>query len=1089
MKKIYSLCMSVLLLSLLTINAYAQQTVSGTVRDASGVLPGVNVKVKGAIGGTITNKEGKFIISAKPTDVLEISMLGYTRQQVTVSNQTTINITLVESTNDLNEVVVTSLGIKREQKSLGYSVATVTAKQLTEGGNTNFASALYGKAAGVKITTAPGGASSAVNVQIRGINSLNYNQQPLYVVDGIMVRNDQQNGADGANNNNYWGDQRIRGNGLLDINPADIESLTVLKGASATALYGSDANSGVVVITTKRGIKGRGLGIDFNYNIGIEKAAFLPQFQNTYGPGYDRATNLANGATEEGWIADASSPTGFRPYFRAYAQFGPKMEGQQVKWWDGSIRPFSAQPNNYADVYETGINSTANVAISNQTDKADYRFSATRLDYKGTQPGSSIQKNSFNLNSTFKLSPKLTADVIVSYVNTKYQNRPYQLGQVLGSFGGFFSRAEDMNLMKEKFQTSGGYKYATFDQTTRPEPFIYNIRATNLLDFFWNQMRNEYDETENRLLSSATLNWAVADHVKVRTRVGNDFTGANSENKMYNEVPLVNNGTSSSTGNYSTSQGKYAILYGDALVTYDNKIGADFSYSASAGFQGRTEHYRDLVGNTVNGLVAENWFSLSNSYAQATVTETRKEMAKYAYLGIVNFSYKNFLFLEGTARQEYASTLPTKNNSYFYPSVNTGFVFSDAFDMPDFLSYGKLRASYGVVGNSPPIYVSNIVYTQTSLQTINGSVPSLSSGSAYGNDGLKSEMKNEAEFGLEVKFLNNRIGFDLSYYTNRVKNQFLDLRTSTVVGAKTQLVNIGEIGSQGLELALNASIFSGKNFRWDARANIASNRSRVYDLGNNVTELPFYWAEQNTAKIVAREGERLGSIYVNPRLKDGAGNLVINDDGLYVMDVDHYTYAGNITPKLVGGLSNTFSYKAFALDFTIDYSLGGKMISPPTKYLTGAGMFENSLPYRDAANGGLTYTENGKTYTDGVLLAGVNQTTGQPNTKIISAATYYFNTYNWGNTTWTEDGAIFKNNYVKMREATLSYKIPSSFADKLHINNLRVSLVGRNLFYLYRTMKNLDPEAPIGNKWYSQGTDNGSTAASRSFGFSLSANF
>lgn len=1089
MKKLYLKSLAVLLLCLFTGIAYAQQRISGTVRDASGALPNVSITVKGTSTGTQTDPSGKFSITAKPTDVLVVSMIGYNRQEVPVSNRTTINITLAENANELNEVVVTSLGIKREQKSLGYAVSTVTSKQLTEAGNTNFGSALYGKAAGVKITTAPGGASSAVNVQIRGVNSLNYNQQPLYVVDGIMIRNDAQNGAGGANNNNYWDDQRIRGNGILDINPSDIESLTVLKGASATALYGSDANSGVVVITTKKGSKARGLGIDFNYTGSIEKAAFLPDFQNIYGPGYDRATNISAGANAEGWIPEPNSPTGFRPYFRAYGNFGPKMEGQQVTWWDGSIRSYSPRENNYADVYETGFTSTANVAISNQTDALNYRVSATRLDYQGTQPGNHMEKNSFNLNSTVNLSKKLSADVIVSYVNTKTHNRPYQLGQVLGSFGGFFSRTEDMGLMKEKFQTSNGYKYATYDQKDRPEPFLYNIRATNLLDFFWTQLRNSYDETENRLMSSATLNWSVADHFKLRGRVGNDFTGANSQNRQFNELPLANNPTSNSTGGYSTSQGQYAILYGDALLTYDNKIGNDFVFSASAGYQGRTEHYKDLSSSTAQGLVSENWFSLANSYGVVTSSENRKELLKYAFLGIVNFSYKDFLFVEGTARQEYASTLPAINNSYFYPSVNAGFVFTDAFKMPQFMTYGKLRASYGIVGNVPPMYEANITYTQGSLQTINGSVPALVGSRSYGNNTLKPEMKHEAEFGLETRLFNSRIGFDISYYNNRVKDQILSLQTTSTVGALTQLVNVGEIGSQGLEIAFNASPVNTTNFRWDTRINFSANRSKVNSLMSGVSELPFYYADQNSVKIVAKAGERLGNIYVNPRLRDANGNVVINDDGYYVIDQNNYVLAGNIMPKAVGGTSNTFTYKSFSLDFTVDYSWGAKMVSPNTKYMTGAGMLKNSLQYRDAANGGLTYTDGGNTYNDGVLLEGVNQNTGQPNTKVISAAEYYMNTFNWGAETWSEEGSIFKNNFVKMREAVVSYRVSDNLTKKLSLNNVRVSLIGRNLFYIYRSMKNLDPEAPLGNKWWSQGVDVGSTAASRSFGFSINANF
>jgi len=1087
MKKMYLKCLSILLLCFITISAFAQKTVTGTVKDASGPLPGVSVSVKGTSKVTQTDGNGKFSLAVNPGEVLIFTAIGYAKQEVSTNNQTSLNVVLKESSNQLDEVnvVTTALGIKRQEKSLGYAVSTVTAKQLTEAGNTNFASALYGKAAGVKITTAPGGASSAVNVQIRGVNSISYNQQPLYVVDGVMIRNDGQNGADGANNNNYWGDQRIRGNGILDINPADIESLTVLKGASASALYGSDAGNGVVVITTKKGSKNRGLGVDFNYQGSIDQVAFLPNFQNTYGPGYDRATNVANGATEEGWIADAASPSGFRPYFRAYANFGPKMEGQQVRWWDGSIRSYSPQPNNYRDVYQNGYTSNANVAISNQTDALNYRFSASRLDYKGTQPGNTGSKNSFNLNSTIKLSPKVSADVIVSYVNTITKNRPYQLGQVLGSFGGFFSRAEDMGLMKEKFQTSNGYKYAQFNQLDRPEPFIFNIRATNLLDFYWQQLKNQYNENENRLLSSFTLNYDFAKNLKFRGRIGNDYTGVRTENRQYTEIPSALNGNTS-TGGYTTTQGQYAILYGDALVTYSNKLGEDVSLSLSGGYQGRKESYKDQSSNTRDGLVSENWFSLANSFGVAETSDVRKEQLKYAYLGMLNLSYKDYLFVEATARRENVSTLPVENNGYSYYSVNSGFVFSDVWKLPSFWSYGKLRASYGVVGNAPPMYQANILYKQTSLQSINGSVPSLISASAYGNLGLKPEMKHEAEFGLETRFFGGRLGLDVSYYNNIIKDQILPLEVATTTGAKSQIVNIGEIGNRGFELALNATPVSGK-FRWDTRLNFSTNRTKVNELMSGVSELVPYFSDQSTAKIVAKQGEELGNIYILPRKTDANGNYLISDDGYYVMS-DTYVKAGNILPKAVGGFSNTLSYGNIALDFTIDYRFGGKMISPNLKYMRGAGMLENSMEFRDAASGGIAYTSNGKTYNDGVLLKGINENTGQPNAKVLSAADYYLTTYNWGQGSLAE-GEIFKNNYIKMREVSLSYKIPASFTKRLNITNLRISLIGRNLFYLYRTLKDLDPEAPLGNKWWSQGVDVGSSAASRNFGFSLNANF
>lgn len=1085
MKQVYLKSLTLLVMLLMAVTVYAQKTVTGTVSDSSGPLPGVTVMIKGTSNAVQTTSTGQFKITAKDGDALVFSMIGYASQEKPVGSGN-ITVVMQSESKNLGEVVVTALGIKRESKGLGYAVSTVTAKQLTEAGNTNFASALYGKAAGVKVTTAPGGASSAVNVQIRGVNSIAYNQQPLYVVDGVMIRNDAQNGAAGANNNNYWGDQRIRGNGVLDINPADIESLTVLKGASASALYGSDAAFGVVVITTKKGSKNRGLGIDFNYQGTVENVAFLPNFQNTYGPGYDRATNVANGATEEGWIPDATSPTGYRPYFRAYANFGPKMEGQQVKWWDGQIRSYSPQPDNYRDIFNSGYTSNANLSISNQTESLNYRLSATRLDYKGTQPGNTGSKNTFNFNSTVKMSSKLSADLVVNYVNTITKNRPYQLGQVLGSFGGFFSRAEYMDVMKEKFQTSGGYKYATFDQVNRPEPFLYNIRATQLLDFFWQQLKNEYQENENRLISSFTLNYDVAKNLKFRGRIGNDYTGVRSENRQYTEIPSALN-TTNSTGAYTTAQGQYAVLYGDVLLTYSNEVAKDFRLSLSGGYQGRKETYKDQTSNTYNGLVSENWFSLNNSFGIKETNDVRKQQSKYAYLGILNLSYKDFLFLEGTGRIEYASTLPPQNNRYSYYSLNGGFVFSDLWKLPKFWNYGKLRASYGVVGNVPPMYQANIVYTQNSLQSVNGSVPSLLTASAFGNLNLKPEMKHEAEFGLETKFLNSRLGVDLSYYDNKIKDQILPLSVTSTVGAKSQIVNVGEVGSRGFEVALNATPITG-NFRWDTRLNFSQNKSRLISLMPNMNEITFYYSDQNTAKIVAKAGETLGNIYIRERKTDANGNYLINDDGYYVMDNSKYVYGGNIMPKMVGGFSNTLSYKNLSLDFTIDYRFGGKMVAPNLKYMRGAGMLENSMQYRDEANGGLTYQDGGKTYHDGVILSGINENTGVANTKVLSAADYYLTTYNWGEGSLTE-AEIFDNSYIKMREVVLSYKLPTSLTNKIKVSNLRVSLIGRNLFYIYRTLKDLDPEAPIGNMWWSQGVDVGSTAASRNFGFSLTANF
>jgi len=410
------------------------QTVTGTVTSASdaSALPGVSVLLKGSTIGTTTDSDGHFTIQVPEDDksaTLVFSFIGFASHEIIVGGKTTIDVPLETDMTQLGEVVVTALGISREKKALGYATSTISSDQITAAGNTNFASALYGKAPGVRITTAPGGATSAVNVQIRGVNSIRAgSNQPLYVVDGVMIRNIEQSVNSGTNNGGYWDDQKIRGNGILDINPADIESLNILKGASAAALYGSEASAGVIVITTKKGTKRNGLGVDFNYNFTVEKVAFTPKYQNTYGPGYDRDTNIGNfGANEEGFIPTDVDGDGVnetvRPIFRSWAQFGPKMDGRQVAWWDGTTRAYSAQKNNYKDLYQTGSSSSFNVAVSNSSDRGSFRLSYTRLDYKGIARGADLGRNTFNLNSTVKLSDKVTADFVVNYINSSTASR------------------------------------------------------------------------------------------------------------------------------------------------------------------------------------------------------------------------------------------------------------------------------------------------------------------------------------------------------------------------------------------------------------------------------------------------------------------------------------------------------------------------------------------------------------------------------------------------------------------------------------------------------------------------------------------
>jgi iron complex outermembrane receptor protein len=1088
------------------------QTVTGRVTSAldNTPLPGVSVLLKGTSAGTTTDAEGKYSLSISGSEnpVLSFSFIGFATQEIQAGDRTTLDVSMNEDIAQLNEVVVTAFGIEREQKALGYGVSTVSSEQLTAAGNTNFASALYGKAAGVRVTTAPGGATSAVNVQIRGVNSIKATgNQPLYVVDGVMIRNMEQ-AQTGLNNNGYWNDQKIRGNGILDINPADIESLTILKGASAAALYGSEASNGVIVITTKKGSKAKGLGIDLNYNFSLEEVAFTPKYQNTYGPGYDRVTNTVDfGANEEGFIptdvdGDGTNET-VRPIFRAWGQFGPKMDGRQVAWWDGTTRAYSAQPDNYKDFYQTGSNSNFNVALSNTTDKATYRLSYTRLDYKSIARGSDMNRNTFNLNSSLKLNDKVTADIVINYVNSFVHNRPEAINRLTANYGGFFSRTDDMGVYLNKYKTSAGYRFVTYDRPERneEEAIKYDIRATDLLDYLWKNIRDNDDEYQDRLISSATLNYQITKDFKFRGRVGNDFTSTRNEIEKHNKYPSEFNlpGGGGDQGQYILAQGRYSILYTDALLTYSKDLSKDFSFSLMGGVQSRSQNYIDQRSSTEGGLVEENWFSLTNSAAARNTSAVRTKATMYAYLGMLNLSFKEYLYLEATARQEYTSTLPPGNNGYFYPSVNAGFVFTDAFDLPAFLTYGKVRASQARIANGTQPYAANIVYAQQTLSTTNGAATELSTSKAYGNNEIKPEMKIETEIGLEASFMENKIGFDVTFYTNTVKDQIIDLSLAPSVGASTALANLGELSTKGIELGLNATPFDNGVIRWDSRLTFAKSETRVEKLAPDMKEMTFYNLDAGAVLIKAKEGDLLGDIYAHTRVKDASGNFVITD-GLYTLTTGtDYEKVGNIMPKAVGGWSNTVSYKGFSLNFLLDYRFGGKLVSAPHLYAYGAGMYESTMQYRDEANGGLPYnvTPDGTKvlasdhasaqFHDGVLLEGVTPD-GEPNTTILEAADYYIGNFYWASG-WYEKEGVLKNDYIKMREVVLGYNLPKTISDKLHFQNLRVSLIGRNLFYAYRTLDNLDPEVAMGSNWKQQGIDEGSLAATRSFGISLNGSF
>src|SRR5690606_23811218 len=579
MSKLYRQCCSLTLIMLLSVTTlFAQQTVTGRVTDANGALAGVTVAVVGTTVAAQTDADGRYSIQANNGQTLRFSMVGYLSQDLPVSG-TVLSVTLQEDAGALDEVVVTAMGIKRAPKELGYAMSTVGGEELTKTGSPNFAGALYGKAPGVRISAAPGGATSGININIRGINSITGNSQPLVIIDGVPVRQTT------FNNSDYWGDQRARGNGLEDLNPEDIESISVLKGASAAALYGSEAMNGVVLVTTKSGKGGEGFSIDFNATYTHDRIAYLPRFQTVRGPGYTTQYQDDGQADDMFFYYDNSLAVNGvnRGILPASINFGPKFDGQPTVTWDGTVRPYEAQ-NSYHKLFNNPTNTIFNLALSNTTENSNTRFSVTRQDNQMTALDSYNKKNIANLNSTFKIGSKLTTDLVVNYVNQHTHNRPFMTDRIINNFAGMISPFDNPEWYLDRYQTSEGYKYVvgTEQSLTPDENLVHNGYKVDVLDYMWNLKARKYDELSNRVIASVTNTYQVTNDFSLRARFSADMTSLKTEDKEPNALPLQYG----NSGFFGLGSQNANIYYTDLLASYNKQITSDIKLGAMLGYTG-----------------------------------------------------------------------------------------------------------------------------------------------------------------------------------------------------------------------------------------------------------------------------------------------------------------------------------------------------------------------------------------------------------------------------------------------------------------------------------------------------------------------
>lgn len=1077
--------------------------ITGTVTDDFGPVTGASVVVKGTTNGTITDLDGKFTLEGVANGAtIQISFIGYVPQEIAYTGQPSLNVFLVEDTKKLDEVVVTALGIKKDSKKLGYAVSTVGAEELTKTASPTIGSALYGKAAGVRVQTAPGGATGAITINVRGLSSITGTNQPLIIMDGVPIRNGD------VNKDGYWTDQRINSNGLTDINPEDIESLSILKGASASALYGSEAANGVVMITTKSGKGSTGFGVDVSASVVGDFVAYMPEYQTKYGIGLTTMQRVPNGSRADGFYMrkDRNGTERVSTYPSYYYWGAPYDASTSVLYYDGTMRPYSMiNENPWEEIFRTGVSQQYNISMTSATEKNNVRLAYTYVDNLPNQYNSTFKKHNFALNGSYNISKTLKVDYNANFMMQDIKNRPYRISRLVTNFTGMAGPFDDVKYLRENTITSLGYQnsvWSSSEHATPEEGFEYSFGANALVsEYFWHILAKQRLENNNRIIAGVSPSWEIIEGLTLRGKLATDFTLEKIESKENSSKALAFN----PSGYYGLSNRRYQTIFGDIMLTYDKQITDKFGLNAMVGWTGRSEsQYYTGVG-TSGGLTVENWFHLNASKDKTSASMNKTEFLKTAFLGMLSLSYDNWAYLEGTIRHETISTLANGNNSFTYPSVNASVIFTEAMkdNKPTWYDYGKFRASYGVVGNAPEIYKANQAYNQSSASGYTYNTISMS----LGNDKIQPETKYEWEVGLESKFFGDRLGFEASYYSNRVEDQILQTTMPITSGGTSLLMNIGELTNKGFEFAIYGTPVLTKDWRWDVRANIGFNKNEVTKLAEGIESLQHSNWDNGSMYLRSYVGRPMGDFYSYVPLKDDNGNNIVDASGYYKLNPEMQR-VGNAQAKAIGGLATTVAYKDFFMDIALDYRIGGHIFNMPYQYYMVAGAIKETLKYHTGEGYGETFYINsdnkvvpysGTTgpngemvYDNGIILPGLKED-GTPNDVMIPADYMLARTYGWGGYSATGvrhySESLFENSYLRVNEISLGYNLPKGITKKFLCKNLQVSVFGRNLFYIYKNLPTFSPESSDATTWTAQASVQGSSTTTRSFGVSLRASF
>ncbi len=1048
-----------------------------TEEDGEPVI-GASVIVKGTSLGTVTDVNGRFELSGLPPSAtrLLISYISLMAKEVAIAPQ--VSVTLKSDTHLLDEVVVTALGISREKKALGYTAQEVKQNALVQGKDNNLLNSLSGKIAGVRITNTQGDVGSS-RIVIRGETSIAGENQPLFIVDGIPVDNSQLNARSSG---------RDFKNAIADLNPEDIKTLTVLKGPNAAALYGARAAHGAIVITTKGGDKRqKGIGITLHSSTQVSFVATLPEFQNLFGQGAGGRFSYVDGkgagvndGVDESW--------------------GPRLDiGLLIPQFDSPLdadgnrvaTPWVSHPNNVRDYFRMGISTNSGISVARGDDKYQFRVGYNYEKQVSIVPDAGTNKTNISLNTDYHLAKWIVVGATANYIVYTAPSLP---GSATPSGSNVRSNSPMLQFLWFGRQV---------DTNSLKADYTRNWNSSYYDNPFWSASYNTQSQERHRLIGDLHAEFRLTDGLNVRFRTSTDWYNDRRKSK----VKWGSAGAGSPYGSYAEDAYTVKENNTEVLATYIKQLNKNWGIDALLGFNVRNKQYENNY-QAAPRLAVADLYTLTNSRDPLTSSNDFYRLRQYGLYGSIQLDYRRWAFLNITGRNDWSSTLPVDNNSYFYPSVTASVLLSEAFGWRSkAVNYLKIRGGWSQVGADANPYQLATVFT--SETAFNGN-PLQSSSTIGMNPNLKPEKTSSIEAGFEAAFWDNRLYLDFTYYKTDSRNQILKLATTAASGYTSQVRNAGHIRNRGYEIQLGAvPIQTSKGFRWNLDLNYGANSSKVVKLDDEglITSYQLY---SSGIQILASVGEAYGTLFGTSYVRDANGNVVVDANGLPKISTTNKTL-GKFTPDWTGGISNTFSYRSLSLSFLIDASVGGSIFSNTNKTGKYTGVLANTLSGRDAEHGGLWYYtaamgnnvrlpespsysvssdglyyaqvngQSTRVYQDGIMVEGVTES-GSKNEEVVSAEKYYHRIYS------IAEANVYDASYVKLREVALSYRLPRLWTQKLHLQEASVTLTGRNLWTIYKSVPNIDPESALttGN---AQGVEAYSLPTTRSFGVNLSVKF